>query len=301
MDSEIEAAAGEPGRPGLALRVLRFPLTLMILELVVIVIAMAPASFLDRWVITEFGSHPFVPLESLAAVIFIALVWKGAIRVLEGQPDRTLELRGAGRELGAGLAFGALLFCAVVLIVALSGSLAIAGVNGLGDLWLWLGIAIISGFTEELLFRGILLRHLEAMLGTWAALAITAALFGGAHLMNDNATWFAGLAIALEAGVMLGAAYLLTRRLWLAIGIHAAWNFTQGWVFSIPVSGKASFGLLNTVREGPDMLTGGAFGLEASVVALILATVAGIWLLVLAHRAGRFVPPMWMRARTVPA
>ena len=104
----------------------------------------------------------------------------------------------------------------------------------------------------------------------------------------------------MEAGILLGAAYLLTRRLWLAVGIHAAWNFTQGWVYSIPVSGNETpLGLLITRRVGPDWLTGGAFGLEASVVALVVATGAGVAMLVVAAHKGRIQPPMWRSGRAL--
>ena len=100
----------------------------------------------------------------------------------------------------------------------------------------------------------------------------------------------------MEAGILLGAAYLVTRRLWLAVGIHAAWNFTQGWVFSVPVSGgEAPLGLLITRRIGPDWLTGGDFGLEASVVGMVVATGAGVALLVVAARHRAIVPPLWRR------
>ena len=104
-------------------------------------------------------------------------------------------------------------------------------------------------------------------------------------------------AIAVEAGILLGAAYMLTRRLWLAIGIHATWNFTQGWVFSVPVSGgEAPLGLLITRRAGPEWLTGGAFGLEASVVAMVVATLAGLVLLLMAIRGGQLRPAPWQKA-----
>jgi membrane protease YdiL (CAAX protease family) len=99
---------------------------------------------------------------------------------------------------------------------------------------------------------------------------------------------------------MLGAAYVLTRRLWLPIGIHAAWNFTQGGIFSVAVSGGKTTGLLEATLTGPEWLTGGAFGAEASVVAMVLCTALGVWLLVLAARHGRFIVPFWAR-RSVPA
>ena len=157
-----------------------------------------------------------------------------------------------------------------------------------------LALGIVSGVFEEVLFRGVLLRHLEQMTGTWIALLITSALFGAGHIFNPDATWFAAFAIAVEAGLLLGAAYLFTRRLWLAIGIHAAWNFTQGWVFSVPVSGgEAPLGLLITRRIGADWLTGGDFGLEASAVAMVVASVAGVVLLRMAIARNGIVLPMW--------
>ena len=100
----------------------------------------------------------------------------------------------------------------------------------------------------------------------------------------------------MEAGLLLGAAYMLTRRLWLAIGLHAAWNFTQGWVWSVPVSGgSAPNGLLLTRFHGPEWLTGGAFGLEASVVALAVVSLAGLALLVAVQHRGHLIAPPWQR------
>lgn len=161
-------------------------------------------------------------------------------------------------------------------------------------------MAIASGVFEETLFRGIVQRQIERMGGSWVALAITSAIFGFAHLMNPNATLVAGIAITVEAGLLLGAAYLVTRRLWLPIGIHAGWNFTQAWVFSAPVSGGAvKPGLLVTRLDGPVWLTGGAFGLEASLVAMVVATAAGLVMLRIAIRRGQMRRAEW-RTRAVP-
>jgi uncharacterized protein len=111
------------------------------------------------------------------------------------------------------------------------------------------------------------------------------------HLVNPGATLLNAAAISIEAGVLLAAAYMLTRRLWLCIGIHIAWNFTQGGIFSVAVSGGQSKGLLRSNMVGPDWLTGGAFGAEASVVALAVCLAAGITLLVLAVKRGNVVSP----------
>jgi membrane protease YdiL (CAAX protease family) len=248
------------------------------------------------------GAHPGEGVKTLVEIVmalWLIAAWKLYKRFGERAPDRELPLRGALPEWAGGLLFGFLLFSGMTGVVALLGGFSVQGVRGVGTLGAMVAMAAISGVGEEIIFRGVLLRHLETMVGTWGALALTSAFFGAAHLANPGATWFAALAIALEAGILLGAAYLATRRLWLAMGIHSAWNFTQGWVFSVPVSGgKAPEGLLITVRSGPDWLTGGAFGLEASVVAMVVATLAGVVLLMRVVRAGGIVPPPWVRRQT---
>jgi hypothetical protein len=163
-------------------------------------------------------------------------------------------------------------------------------------------IAIMPAFTEELLFRGILFRWIEEFGGSWVALIVTSALFGAAHIFNPNATWFSSFTIAVEAGVLLGAAYMLTRSLWMPMGLHAAWNFTQGFIFDVPVSGLDQHGLVEAKLSGPDLLSGGTFGLEASIIALAIATAAGVWMLVLAVKRGELMQPWWVRRRvSVPA
>ncbi|MGN6057582.1 MAG: CPBP family intramembrane glutamic endopeptidase, partial [Sphingomicrobium sp.] len=87
------------------------------------------------------------------------------------------------------------------------------------------------------------------------------------------------------------------RSLWMPIGLHAAWNFTQGYIFGVPVSGQAQQGLVTAKLSGPVLLSGGGFGLEASLIAVVLATGTGVWMIVLAVRRGEVVHPWWMRRR----
>jgi hypothetical protein len=234
----------------------------------------------------RFGKVPVALLS-----MFIACVLGWAAYALYA---RWVERRGAGefgragglQELGAGLLIGAALFSAVVGVQALFGAYR------------------ITGWRDDLtvmVFRGVIFRLLEESLGTWIALAISAALFGLGHLASPGATPLTALAIALEAGIMLAAAYVLTRRLWLAIGIHAAWNFTQSGIFSVPTSGIPMNGIFIGSLSGPTWLSGGAFGAEASVVAVALCTALGLGLLWLAHRRGHFIAPFWRRAGSAPA
>ena len=99
-------------------------------------------------------------------------------------------------------------------------------------------------------------------------------------------------------GMMLGAAYMLTRSLWLPMGLHAAWNFTQGEIYDIPVSGTRVDGMVEAQLSGPPLLTGNGFGLEASLIAIVIASLFGFWLLWLAIKRGQLVQPMWVRRRT---
>lgn len=122
------------------------------------------------------------------------------------------------------------------------------------------------------------------------AIILSGALFGLLHALNPGATLASTAAIAVEAGVLLAAAYLVTRSLWLAIGLHIGWNFTEGGIFGAAVSGGKSHGLITTAFAGPDWLTGGKFGPEASLTAVILCVVVAAVLLAVAIRRGEWKP-----------
>jgi membrane protease YdiL (CAAX protease family) len=165
-----------------------------------------------------------------------------------------------------------------------------------------LALAILSGVFEEITFRGILFRASSRIVGTWGALLFTASIFGLAHLGNKGATFSSGVAIMLEAGILLGAAYALTGRLWLPIGLHIAWNFTEGSIFGMSVSGNSlaglgDSGLLRGTLSGSPILTGGAFGPESSVVAVAVCFIVAVYLLYRTVKLGRIEPPAWNQER----
>jgi len=159
--------------------------------------------------------------------------------------------------------------------------------------------AVTAGYWEELVFRGIFFRIVEESLGTWLTLALSAAVFGLLHLKNPNASITGALAIALTGGIVLGAAYVLTRSLWTPIGAHVTWNFIQGGVLGAPVSGKVvAGGFLQTRLSGNPLLSGGKFGPEASVLAVVVGVVLGGWLCTKARNRGRVIVPVWRRGET---
>ncbi len=236
------------------------------------------------------------PLRRMGALLLTAVVL-GAywlyVRIMEKRAVTELSGERAVRELVLGLALGAVLFSVTVAILRALGVFKITGNNGWQIMLAILPASILSGVLEEILIRGIVFRILEKSLGSWIALGISAAIFGLLHLFNPGATLLNAAAISIEAGVLLAAAYMLTRRLWFCIGIHIAWNFTQGGIFSVAVSGGQSKGLLQSKMVGPDWLTGGIFGAEASVVALVVCAAAGIFLITVAVRKGQVLAPFW--------
>lgn len=218
------------------------------------------------------------------------------VKLIERRPVRELSLRRLVPQGALGLLAGVLLFSAVVGVLWLLGSYHVVGTNP-GAHWLFaaLSVGLGAGIGEEIMFRGVLYRVVEEGLGSWIALAVSALFFGAVHLNNPGATLWAGLAIAIEAGILFGLIYHLTRSLWVCMGLHAAWNFVQGTVYGIPVSGTRADGWLVSTRSGPDWLSGGVFGAEASVVALALCSLVSLVLLAVALRRGSLVPPAWRR------
>jgi hypothetical protein len=279
-------------------RIVNFPLVAMLIGVVVYYLGISIAGATALLALPRIaGVSLEMKIYALAVVILIPLYVFVIARL--GHPKRN-DLNDPSwlRHLSLGLIGGTVIFSIAVLVAGLLGVYRIIGIGSLDGLLAALIVpAIGAAVTEELLFRGILFRWLEEFAGSWVALVLTSALFGAVHLGNDKASLVAAVGIAFEAGVMLGAAYMLTRSLWLPIGLHAAWNFTQGEIYDIPVSGMQAHGLVDARLVGPPLLTGNGFGLEASLIAIVVATAFGLWLLWLAIRRGELVQPWWVRRR----
>jgi membrane protease YdiL (CAAX protease family) len=236
--------------------------------------------------LAQFAIRALVPLA--AYLILVKLIERRAPTELA---PRSLLPQGL-----LGVLLGLVLFSAVVAVLWLAGSYHVTSIRPDAP---WFGALLVvglgAGIGEEIMFRGVLFRIVEEGLGTWWALAISALLFGAIHIANPGATLWSSAAIAIEAGLLFGLLYHVTRSLPICMGVHAAWNFAQGTIYGIPVSGSTAEGWLVSRRSGPDWLSGGVFGAEASVVALTLCTLCSLGLLAVALRRGSIVPPCWRR------
>ncbi|MBD9732143.1 CPBP family intramembrane metalloprotease [Streptomyces sp. H28] len=227
----------------------------------------------------------------LASAALIVLVYAWVVRRTEHRPATDVARKGAASRTAWGILIGGGMFTAVVVNLYTSGHYDIDGMGSVTGAVGLLGFMAAAAATEEVVFRGVLFRIVEEHIGTYAAMGLTGLVFGLSHLFNENATLWGALAIAIEAGFMLAAAYAATRSLWLAIGVHFGWNFAAAGVFSTEVSGNgANEGLLDATTSGPELLTGGSFGPEGSVYAVgfgVMLTLVFLWL---AHRRGHIVP-----------
>jgi membrane protease YdiL (CAAX protease family) len=226
-------------------------------------------------------------LVALACLVGVGL-YAGAVRLGEKRWPEELGLAAAPRDLAVGLVVGVVMFSLVMALLVLTGAYEIGQPRLANPMWA-LSMCLASGVTEELVMRAVVFRLIMRAFGVWPALVLSAALFGFMHLGNPNATPAAGAAIAIEAGLMLAGFYLLSGRLWMPIAVHFAWNFAQGYLFGAAVSGiKSPGGLLvsKPLAGVPDWLSGGAFGPEASVPALVVGSLAAVATLVWAGRRG---------------
>jgi membrane protease YdiL (CAAX protease family) len=234
---------------------------------------------------------PLTLILGVGTAVLTLLTYAWVVRWTERRTPAEVARTGAAGALGRGTLVGLAMFAAVIANITLLGGYRVLGWGSVGGAVALFGFMAAAAVTEEVLFRGILFRVLEGWIGTLAALTATGLLFGLSHLLNPNATLWSAIAIAVEAGGMLAAAYAATRTLWLPIGLHFGWNFAEGAIFGTDVSGRTGpDGLLRSVMSGPTALTGGEFGAEASLYTLVaggLVTIAFLWL---ASRRGRLVP-----------
>jgi uncharacterized protein len=281
-----------PSRP-LWLRILQFPLT----RLFVLGYGLF---YLMGWTegrIQQFkgipGTGPVIALGLGLVAMALYYAWG---KWIERREVSELSLPGMPRQWAMGALLGVGLYSGCAGILMILGIYQVEGFNPVSFMIPAIAMSVKSGIFEELVFRGVLFRSLEDLAGSWVALILSSLVFGFLHLLNPGATVAGAAYISIEAGVLLGAAYLLTRRLWMGIGFHMLWNYVQSAVYSGVVSGGVDEpGLIKARIEGPHLLTGGTFGMELSVCALILCTTAGVILLVKAIRRGNLQPAPWQR------
>lgn len=236
------------------------------------------------------GSLPSLFLERLLMLVgylsaaVLVLRWRKLPLSLLG-----MSLKGRGKDLLAGLGVAVLLYAVGFGTSLLMGTVEIASVEWvprdlLGTLLFFLLVAV----TEEVMLRGFVLgRMLSAGMNRFVALFLSSALFSAMHLFNPNFALLPFVNILL-AGCLLGASFLYTRNLCFPVVLHWFWNWLQGPVLGYEVSGMDSGETLLTLRlTGSDLLTGGSFGFEGSLLCTVLLVVGTLAIVGYYERRGR--------------
>lgn len=219
-----------------------------------------------------------IPIFLITAVVLL-LLYNLLIRYLEDNGACKIAPRKDISSIGNGLFIGFSYFIIVTVTMSLCGYYHIKSIQFDWEKQLFsFTLFFLVAVSEEIFFRGILFRMINRRWNIWAALVISALIFGGLHILNDNATLWSSIAIAIEAGSLLGAAYAYSKNIWLPIGIHWIWNYTQGNILGFPVSGEDNVTSIITPEiSGPQWLTGGSFGTEASVISAVIGLLISLW------------------------
>ena len=239
----------------------------------------------------------------VVANLALLLSGLGVLRFFDRRPPALLGLgfsRGWLRELVLGLVAGLVATGLVVLVLVVTGSVSLALSpdlrSSLGALPFFLVIFTLAAAVEEFIFRGYPLQAFAEGSRRWIAGVLLCLPFTLGHAGNPDVT-IIGIANIFLASIILVILYFQTRRLWLPISIHLSWNLAQSWLWGFDVSGiKIENQLFVTTPTGSDLLTGGEFGLEGSILSTVLFIAVVVWFLARpALRPAPEVAALWAR------
>lgn len=230
-----------------------------------------------------------VALLSVSTYVFL-------FRFYEKRNIIELSTKKLTQNLLVGISLGVGLQSLTILVIYLKGGFTVSSVNSITLVLPSFVMAFTSAIFEEILFRGIVFRITEEKLGSYWALFISALIFGAMHLANPHSSVLASLGLAIQAGLLLGAAYIYARNLWFPIAIHFAWNFMQSGIFGVSTSGNSmGKSLLTTKINGAEWFTGGLFGPEGSIQATVFCLIAAVVLILMSHRQQKIARASWQR------
>ncbi len=241
----------------------------------------------------ENSKHVINALADIAAALFVYIIF---FRTLEKRKIKELAISNFAKNAGLGFCIGFLLQAFSILVLVFSGSYSVIQTNGLSSLLPSFATAIMAGFVAELLIIGVFFRLTEEIFGTTITLIISAILFAVIHSFSKNASFLSVAATTIVAGVLLPAAYVYSRSLWLPIFMHFAWDWAEPGIFGgINPGNSIKESWLNSEISGSPLLTGGQMGPQNSIQSLILCSALAVLFLWLGKKKHQFIIPIWRR------
>jgi|GEM_PF-3829772 len=237
-----------------------------------------------------FMMHPWPGLlfaavsEAALAIIIYRIYGRQVFEHLNENSEKGHELR----ELLISIFIGGCTIAIAALVLAILGVYRPLGFGSVKGILVGLAAGLGASVAEELLFRGVVLRLFYSKWGMFRAILFTSLIFGAAHFSN-NLSLTEVLGVFVAAGLLLNGVWFLTKRVWICIGTHFAWNFFLGGIFGMTVSGipMTDGGLIRCQMVGSDLMTGGVSGPEASLPFVITVALVGAIVLFIAIKRGK--------------
>jgi membrane protease YdiL (CAAX protease family) len=281
-------------------KIIQFPL----FRILIVLIFLLPVSVISYLVGPELAQSIGVPYLSIVRygrdlifLILFMIAYGLYTKYVERREAHEISFDKFYTELGVGILISFLMVGFMVLLLSLPGYYKIVAFNPIKNLTDAFVLQMMVGFSEELLFRLVIFKLVEEFAGSWVAIAVQGLIFGFAHIANPNATLWTSIGLVLSCTLLFGGAYMLTRRIWLIMGMHWSWNFFQAGVFGMANSGTTRPGWITPVIDGPTWITGGAWGVEASYIAVAMQFLIGLYIFRKAMEGGQIVRPIWVRRR----
>ena len=276
-------------------RILNSPLTRIILGLllcftVFILAQQLVGKILD---LTTIDKNYRNLIKGIIASSFVILTYILFYSKYEKRKIGEFSSKGILKNILLGVVIGTTLQGLTSLVIYFYGNFRIISVNPFSSIITPFAVAFSVAIFEETLLRGIIFRIVEEKLGSYISLLISAIIFGTVHLLNPDSSVISTICIGI-VGFMLGATYIYSRSLWLPIAIHFSWNFVQSGIFGAITSGnEQTSSLFNTNISGTELITGGAFGPEGTIQAVLFWLLVSITFMVLITKQNKLIKPFW--------
>jgi len=277
-------------------KILYFFLTKIILGVVTVAALVAMVEIggrflLDKTSAAEDLKNIIIAItESVVALTAYVILFK----TYEKREISELSLSTFGSNATTGFFTGLILQTLLIAVIYFLGGYVIEQVNPVSFLLPGFTTALTAGFVAEIVLRGIIFRLTEEKLGTVIALFIMAILFALMHMNVAGATILSVVSTAVQAGILISAAYVFTRSLWFTIFLHFAWDFAEPAIFgAINPGNNIGSSLVVANITGSEIVTGGQFGPQNSTQALIIYIITALLFLWLARRKNNFIQPYW--------
>lgn len=231
----------------------------------------------------ELIQHPFLMLVLEYVPLFIGsivalytthtVIFKRDFSLTGIVPD------SVGSEFGAGYLLAFMMLLSGFLALWIPGALSVDKISWNGLLFTgYLIFFLIQSSFEEIVTRAFMIPSISARFNTIIALIVSSSIFSIFHIFNPSISIVSIINIFL-AGLLMGLLFLKTNKIWAPIGLHAGWNFLQGSFFGFEVSGFDVYSLIDTEETGADLITGGAFGFEGSLIATLFLGALSLWII----------------------